>query len=79
MNGNVGSSTVNVPQRIHSVMQDYLKYIHPLQLCHDLWDQADSMIADHHHPAQGVDAEIRITGMAYAGGGFVVLGHIFCR
>ena len=47
MNGNnVSSTTVCVPQRIHSVTQEYLKGMETLYKCHEAWDQADVNMED---------------------------------
>jgi len=37
----VAPATVSVPQRIHSVTQQYLGIMNYLSQSHDIWDQAD--------------------------------------
>ncbi|KAL3880315.1 hypothetical protein ACJMK2_032574 [Sinanodonta woodiana] len=36
-------ATVNLPQRIHSVIQQYVNMTNSVLMCHDLWDQANTM------------------------------------
>ncbi|KAK3594285.1 hypothetical protein CHS0354_018223 [Potamilus streckersoni] len=36
-------ATVSLPQRIHSVIQQYVNMTNSVLMCHDLWDQANTM------------------------------------
>lgn len=38
--------TVAVPQRIHSITQQYLSIVGYSVQCHEYWDQADLVLSD---------------------------------
>ena len=53
-NGNISSQstmsspgTVAVPQRIHSITQQYLSNINNIVQCHEFWDQAEAVYSDY--------------------------------
>ena len=43
----MGQAMVSVPQRVHSVTQQYLGIMNYLNQSHDIWDQADQKARDH--------------------------------
>lgn len=53
-NGNISTQptmsspgTVAVPQRIHSITQQYHSIVNYVVQCHEFWDQAESVYSDH--------------------------------
>ena len=61
-NGNISSQstmsspgTVAVPQRIHSITQQYLSNINNIVQCHEFWDQAEAVYSDYKEFYEDID------------------------